>query len=51
MTDFFLILNLLFAYLSWKWAMDAFENGFNKLGWMQIFISALNMAAALDKIL
>ena len=48
--DFFLVLNVAFTYLSWKWAMDAFDKGFNTLGWIQIFVSALNGAAFASKI-
>jgi hypothetical protein len=39
------IINLVFVYLSWKWASEAFDNGNNVFGWFQIFASALNAAA------
>ena len=39
-----IIFNLVFAYLSWKWAMESFNNGHNTAGWFNIFASALNAA-------
>lgn len=48
--NFFLILNIVIMYLSWKWATEAFDNGQNNLGWIQIFISAMNGAAVASAI-
>ena len=39
------LFNLLFCYLTWKWAQRDFENGHNSLGWINIFVSAMNAAA------
>lgn len=39
------LLNLVLCYLTWKWALLDFENGRNKLGWMNIVFSAWNAAA------
>ena len=38
--------NILFAILFWKMAIDAFEEENNALGWFNIFISAFNTAGA-----
>ena len=39
-----IILNILFAILFWKFAVEAFNDENDKLGWFDIFISALNTA-------
>ena len=39
------VLNLAFSYLTWKWAKRDFENGHNTLGWINVFVSAMNAAA------
>jgi len=41
-----IILNILFAILFWKFAVEAFNEGRETLGWFNIFISALNTAGA-----
>lgn len=38
--------NIIFMILTWRWAMKDFENGREKLGWVNIVISAWNGAAA-----
>ena len=43
-----IILNILFAILFWKFAVDAFEEDKETLGWFNIFISALNTAVVAD---
>ncbi len=45
------IVNIFLAWLMWKWAERDFENGHNKLGWMNIFFTAWNAAAAANAIL
>ncbi len=45
------ILNIVLAWFCWKWAQRDFENGYPKLGWMNIFFSAWNAAAAANAIL
>ena len=39
------LVNILFAILFWKFAIDAFEEENNALGWFNIVISAFNTAA------
>ena len=41
-------LNILFAILFWKFAVEAFNDENDKLGWFNIFISALNTAVVAD---
>jgi len=48
MEIFWLALNIVFAWLGWKWAGDEFQAGRNLMGWVYIFISAWNAAAALN---
>lgn len=43
--NWFVIFNLFFAVMSWKWANESFSRGDNGLGWFNIFASALNAAA------
>jgi hypothetical protein len=38
--------NILFAILFWKFAIDSFEEGKEALGWFNIFVSAFNTAGA-----
>lgn len=38
--------NILFAILFWKFAIDAFEEKREELGWFNIFVSAFNTAGA-----
>lgn len=45
------IINLIFSYMTWKWAQRDFENGHNSLGWINIFVSAMNAAAFASYIL
>lgn len=45
------ILNIFIAWLMLKWARRDFEAGHNGLGWMNIFFSAWNAAAAANAIL
>jgi hypothetical protein len=44
------ILNIFLAWLMLKWAKRDFENGNNTLGWVNIFFSAWNAAAAANAI-
>ena len=39
------LINMVLVYLSWKWATEAFENGNDTAGWINIFVSAINAAA------
>lgn len=39
------LINVVFVYLSWKWATEAFEKGNDTAGWLNIFASAINAAA------
>jgi len=41
------LLNLIFAWWTWRTANTHFEAGSNALGWLGIVISAMNGAAAL----
>ena len=41
-------LNILFAILFWKFAVDAFEEDKETLGWFNIFISAFNTAVVVN---
>lgn len=38
--------NILFAFLFWKMAIDAFQEEKEFLGWFNIFVSAFNTAGA-----
>ncbi len=40
-----LILNTIFAFVYWQWSKEAFDEGRNVLGYMNLFISAMNGAA------
>lgn len=40
-----IVLNVLFAWLGWQWAKEAFEEGRNGWGWFNLFASAANAAA------
>lgn len=42
--NWLILINLVVAYLSWKWAMESFDNGHTAAGWLNIFASALNAA-------
>lgn len=44
------VFNIFFAWLMLKWAKRDFEEGHNKLGWMNIVFSAWNAAAAASAI-
>jgi hypothetical protein len=48
--SFWVVINIFLAWLMWKWAERDFEAGNNKLGWMNIFFSAWNAAAAANAI-
>ena len=43
-----IILNILFAILFWKFAVEAFNDENDKLGWFNIFISAFNTAVVVN---
>jgi len=43
-----IILNILFAGLFWKLAVDAFNEENDKLGWINIVVSAFNTAVVAD---
>jgi hypothetical protein len=45
MNTVFLLLNLAFAILCWKWANENFEKGLNYMGWVYIVASAWNAAS------
>jgi hypothetical protein len=48
--NFFTFVNLALAVISWRWAMQAFEQGQPVAGWVNIALSAMNGAAVLSKI-
>ena len=43
-----IILNIIFAILFWKFAVEAFNNENDAKGWFDIFISALNTAVVVN---
>ena len=46
MADILLILNVVFAVLCWKWAMECFEDKNRQLvGWLYLIASAWNGAS------
>lgn len=45
MTNGVALINLALAIITWKWADRDFQNGNNRLGWINIFFSAMNAAA------
>ena len=49
--NIFVLLNVVGAWLLWKWAQGHFENNNNFMGWTMIFFSAWNAAAAANTIL
>ena len=50
MSEVFLVINIFFTLLSLYWAKESFDRGQSGLGYMNIFISAMNAAAVLVKI-
>jgi hypothetical protein len=46
-----IIINIFFAILFWKFAVVAFNNENDKLGWFDIFISALNTAVVANHLI
>ena len=40
-------INLFFSWWAWQTATGAFENKHDALGWLMIFVSAINFASAL----
>jgi hypothetical protein len=40
-----LFLNIIFAVVYWQWSKEAFDEGRNVIGYMNLFISAMNGAA------
>lgn len=40
-----IFLNAILVFIYWHWSMDAFNGGRNVLGYMNLFISAMNGAA------
>jgi hypothetical protein len=49
--DIWVGLNIFLSWLFMIWARRDFENGYNGLGWLNIFFSAWNAAAAANAIL
>ncbi len=45
------VLNIFLAWLMLKWAKRDFEEGHNAMGWINIFFSAWNAAAAANALL
>ena len=45
------VINIIFAWVLWKWAQRDFDNDRPTLGWLNIFFSAWNAAAALSQII
>jgi len=48
--NMFIVLNVLFMVMCWKFATIDFKNGNNKMGWLNIFFSAWNAAVIADKL-
>ena len=44
MTQGLAIINLVCAFLSWKWATESFSHGHNLAGWLNVVASAVNAA-------
>ena len=44
------LFDLFLSWWTWKLAIDFFETGHNKLGWLGIVISAANFASAMTMI-
>ena len=40
-------INIFFSWWAWKAASGAFENKHETLGWIMIFVSAINFASAM----
>lgn len=52
MTELFLILNVIFMVLCWKWSQECFEDdGRQIVGWLYLFLSAMNGALLAVEIL
>ena len=45
MSEVFFVINIFFMLLSLYWAKESFDRGQSGLGYMNIFISAMNAAA------
>jgi len=45
------LINIILVWFCWDWAKRDFENGKNTLGWINIFFSAWNAAAAANALL
>lgn len=38
------LLNLVLAFMNWKWSKESFQEGHNFSGWFNLFASAFNVA-------
>ena len=43
-------INIFFSWWAWKQSAGSFKENYNGIGWMWIFVSAMNFAAALVQI-
>ena len=48
---FMIIINVFFAILFWKFAVEAFNNENDRLGWFDIFVSAFNTAVVANHLI
>jgi hypothetical protein len=46
-----IIINIFFAILFWKFAVEAFNNENDRLGWFDIFVSAFNTAVVANHLI
>ncbi len=42
--QWFSLVNLVLAYMNWKWSSESFQEGHKFSGWFNLFASALNAA-------
>lgn len=49
--DWFYLINVGCVYISWRWAMECFNDGLKSAGYVNLFASALNAAIVLDHFL
>jgi len=51
MSEIWIVLNFIFMIVLGFWAKRDFENGYNWLGWLNLFFSAWNAAAFASAVL
>ena len=50
MNSLVIIFEIFFAWVCWQWSQDCFEDDRQVLGYLWIFVSAWNFAAAMSAI-